>query len=329
MHPTDHLPTDPSVLSVLVMEPALKVKPWGGRRLQAELDKCLPADDLPYGESWEVADLAQGQSRVACGAWRGRPLREVVQAWGDRLCGAHGAFPLLVKFLDAREDLSVQVHPGPLHSDPAAGVASKDESWLILSDGGCVYHGFVDDDMTPSRFARALTEGQCMALLRRHDVAAGDVIRVPPGTVHAIGAGVLLLEIQQPSDTTYRLWDHERVGLDGKPRALHIQQGVEVTTFGPQPALTLTPTRADTQPGVARDVLVDVPAYRIERWSLEGQGVAVAPSPRAQVVVCLEGSVRVSWEQWGVTLSKGHSAILPAALGGVTFEGTGVCVTAV
>ena len=192
-------------------------------------------------------NLEQGQAQIASGAWAGHTLRAVMQAWGARLCGAKGPerFPLLVKFLDACEDLSVQVHPGLEHVDPAYGIASKDESWVILKDGGAVYHGFIDDEVTPERFIEALARGGVMELLRRYDVAAGDVIRVPPGTVHAIGAGVLLLEVQQPSDTTYRLWDHGRVGLDGEPRALHIHQGVGVITFGVQPPGRCAPDAAE------------------------------------------------------------------------------------
>lgn len=325
----DDLPNDASVLSVLKMTPALKIKPWGGRRLQDDLNKTLPPDGMPYGESWEVADLEQGHSQVACGAWSGHTLGAVMRAWGARLCGPHvrEAFPLLVKFLDACEDLSVQVHPGHAHANPSGGIASKDESWIILKDGGAVYHGFIDDEMTPARFTKALEAGECMTLLRRHDVAAGDVIRVPPGTVHAIGAGVLLLEIQQPSDTTYRLWDHGRVGLDGAPRPLHIDQGIEVVAFGKQPPLTCTPHHLSSQPGLEREVVVSVDAYHIERWTLSTEA-PLHPKGTAQVLVCIEGSVHLTWGSYSVRVDQGESAIVPVALEGLMICGRATCIVA-
>ncbi|MFZ9888019.1 MAG: type I phosphomannose isomerase catalytic subunit [Myxococcota bacterium] len=304
-------------LPLLPMSPLLKERLWGGHRLAQQLRKA-PVDDLrPLGESWEVADLDEGASVVAHGPCEGQTLSALVARFGAALIGTGappGRFPLLVKVIDADDDLSVQVHPGPDDLARLPGARSKDESWLILDrdDDARLLHGFVDG-VTAASFAAAVRAGTPHTLLREVRVAPGDVVRVSPGTFHAIGKGTLLLEVQEPSDTTYRVWDFGRTGPDGKPRALHIDEALTVARFGQQPAATETPTRlAD-----GHELLVDAERYRMERLHLApNDSRSLRFSPRtALVVIPTEGEVALAPGE-GPSTRAGHleTVVVPAAL---------------
>ncbi len=310
---------------ILKMRPYLRKKVWGGRKLADVFGKPLP-DASPYGEAWEVSDLAEGQSFVTNGPLAGQSLGAVIERWGTALTGPDGAaFPLLVKVLDAQDDLSVQVHPG---DDDIARLDldadSKDECWLILhaDDDGCVLHGFTEAS-TPADFRMAVEENRAAEALRRVSVQAGDVIRVAPGTIHAICKGVVLLEVQQPSDTTYRVYDYNRPGMDGNPRELHLEQAMQVSNFDVHEPAKLAASPSSTNPSA--QVLVDVDAYRIEkatgfstlRWTLD--------DARPQVIFAGAGRVRLTGGRHGVRhhveLAYGQTAVIPAGLGEVVAEG--------
>jgi mannose-6-phosphate isomerase len=301
--------------------PHLCVKVWGGRRLQTQFGKGLPSED-PYGESWEVADLPQGQSVVDTGPMVGATLHEVTTTWGAELVGSlweGDRFPLLVKILDASQDLSVQVHPGLQHESMFVGARSKDETWIILGveEGGSVLHGF-RKAVTPESFARAVADGEVVDLLRRMEVKPGDVLRVPPGTIHAICAGVVLLEIQQPSDTTYRVYDYGRPGLDGLPRPLHMDEAIAVTDFSGLVDERAVNFQSDGTSGVDWSLLVDVYAYRAERIRTS-TGLSWRVDRRSAQVLCvLEGRCRVVGAE--VELGPGQTAIVPACMGEVRLE---------
>jgi mannose-6-phosphate isomerase len=238
-------------LHPLRFEPILKERVWGGRRLAA-LGKPLPEEGPPIGESWELSDLPEGQSRVADGALAGITLGELVRERGSELLGPAsldgGAFPLLVKTIDAAETLSVQVHPDV---DAAArlGGRPKSEAWVILdaSPGAVLYLG-LRPGTTRAALEAAIAAGRVEELLRTVAVRAGDVVAVRPGTVHALGGGVLLAEVQQPSDTTYRIYDWGRLGLDGRPRALHVSESLEAVELEAAPVPLRAPTRIDLGP---------------------------------------------------------------------------------
>lgn len=321
---------------ILKMSPYLRPKVWGGRKLGDTFAKNLP-DDRPYGESWEVSDLPEGQSRVLNGPLAGRKLAEVVASWGEAMTGEgapeEAAFPLLVKILDASADLSVQVHPG--ESDIARlnlDADSKDECWIILASEarekdessaaldeelGCVLHGF-SQPTTPADFRMAVDEDRAAEALRRLKVYPGEVIRVEPGTIHAICAGVALLEIQQPSDTTYRVYDYQRPGIDGKPRALHLDEAMAVSNFDAHPPAKLTPHPSKAHPSV--EVLADAPAYRVERarqiteleWTVDARTPQVIFLAN-QASVTLSNPAQASGSP--VSLSFAQSAIIPAGVG--------------
>lgn len=214
----------------VVFEPMFKPRPWGGRSLERLLQKRLPAG--PIGESWELVSLAGEESRVRGGPLNGRNVGELIELWGTKLTGgaklASGRFPLLIKFLDAAENLSVQVHPKPAGDegdDLARGV--KHEAWCVLQAApGATIFVAAREGVTMDDFRRAGSQPSIVDLLRIWAVKPGDCYYLPSGVPHALGAGVVVAEVQTPSDVTYRLYDWGRVGLDGRPRELHVEQAL-------------------------------------------------------------------------------------------------------
>jgi len=301
------------VLYPLVCRPLLVERLWGGRRLARLYGKPLPADTL-VGEAWEVADLPAGASTIANGPLEGRTLTHVSAELGADLIGTAwpaGRFPLLVKLLDAADDLSVQVHPS---ADDCArwfpDARSKDESWVVVDaePGARVYYG-CQPGTTHAAFEAHLAAGTLLDVLQPVAVQPGDVLRVAPGTVHALGRGVAVLEVQEPSDTTYRLYDY------GRGREVHVAQGARVTriTTG---AARLRPLAREAEWG-AHELLVDVPAYRLERLTAEAV-LAWRVDPRsAQVLTLLEGAALLRADETELRLNAGDTVILPARLGGV------------
>jgi len=226
----------------LTLEPILKEKVWGGRRLE-RLNKALP-DGASVGESWELADLsatsaeggggASAHSLIANGEMRGLSIADAVLALGPNLMGTlrcdeeTGGFPLLCKYLDARENLSVQVHPSPAYAMAHPGARVKHECWFVVEaePGAKIYKG-VKAGVTRDAFGKAVRDGTVAGLMEAVPAKAGDFHVLPSGTVHALGAGVLVAEVQTPSDTTYRVFDWGRAG-----RTLHVAQALDCIDFG-------------------------------------------------------------------------------------------------
>jgi mannose-6-phosphate isomerase len=223
-----------------LLQPHLVDKPWAGSTLAARAG----ARGRGVGEAWEASSLAEGSSTIVSGPLAGSSASVL-------------SIPLLVKLIDAAEDLSVQVHPG---FGSSVHLGSKEETWLVLRAARHAHllHGF-HDHVTPASWERALDSGddaQVRACLRQVPVREGDVVHVPPGVVHAIGAGILLLEVQEPRDVTFRLWDYNRIGSDGKLRPLHRAQGAQCVRFDAQPS-PLVQAHGDT--------IIDGHNYRVMR----------------------------------------------------------------
>lgn len=240
----------------IVLEPIIKAKVWGGRRL-AKLGKQLPADQ-PAGESWELADLSStsvsggggeaAHSKIANGPLAGQSIRDAIALWGDDLLGdakltTEGGFPLLVKYLDAKEHLSVQVHPSVAYADQHQDAHLKTESWFVLDacpdpqgQPPVIYKGF-QEGVTKDDLAMAIADGTVPDIMRKETAVPGQCHTLPSGTVHALGAGVLVAEIQTPSDTTFRVYDWAKeYGREG--RELHIEQAVKCASFEHPPVAT-------------------------------------------------------------------------------------------
>ena len=290
---------------------------WGNRRLETCLGKPIgPGND--YAESWEVSDHGADQSIVDQGPLAGMALGELVQERGPELlgrCHPQSRFPLLVKFLDAALPLSVQVHPNDEQaarlSPPDAG---KTEAWYILSaDPGSTIYAGLRSGVDPEQLADAIGQGTCETLLHHFQPKAGDCLFIPAGTVHALGAGLLVAEVQQSSDTTFRLYDWNRVGPDGKPRPLHVEQGLAVVDFQLGPVNPVQPQPSD-RPWRSR--LVTCEKFIMDRWDFD-EPQAIGGDDRFHIVCVLQGAVRIEGDPQIAPLSKGGTALLPACLGSV------------
>ncbi len=200
--------------------------------------KGLPADDEPVGESWEVSAVPQHTSEVKNGPLAGCTLDQLTLAYGSLLLGKAVAkkygtqFPLLIKYIDAFRDLSIQVHPNDALAHLHHNTFGKTEMWFVMdaAPGACLYSGF-NREVTPQQVREAIDKGTICNLLAKHEVKAGDVFYIPSGRIHAICGGILLAEIQQSSDVTYRIFDYNRPGLDGQLRPLHIDRAMEALDF--------------------------------------------------------------------------------------------------
>ena len=251
----------------LRFQPIFKERVWGGRDLEELYQKTLPPN-VPIGESWEITDRPEGVSVVANGPLNGKDLRWLMEHRTGELLGSvrpqAGRFPLLVKILDAQEKLSLQVHP-PAAIAPQLGGEPKTEMWYVAHarPGAELYVG-LRRGVTRAEFQRKIKDGSVAECFHRLPVQGGDVMFLPSGRVHAIGAGIVIFEIQQNSDTTYRVFDWNRVGLDGKPRDLHVEQSLRCINFDDfEPALI----RGAIEPGAAGNVewrtLVNDPLFTV------------------------------------------------------------------
>jgi mannose-6-phosphate isomerase len=223
---------------VLQFQPIYQQRVWGGRRLETLLERALPPGP-PIGESWEIVDRAEAQSRVVGGRFGGATLRSLVKSHAAELMGPgwdpEAPFPLLVKWLDCSERLSLQVHP-PANVAPELGGEPKTENWYVAHSvpGASLFVG-MKPGTTAEHFKEKLADNTAEECVNKVAVASGDSVLVHSGQVHAIDAGNLILEIQQNSDTTFRLYDWGRVGLDGKPRTLHVEQSLRSILWSESP----------------------------------------------------------------------------------------------
>lgn len=311
--------THPS-LYPLKLAPALHSKVWGGRKLATQLGKTLPTPER-YGESWELHDSCT----VVNGRLRGRSLGELQQTYGESLVGAGhevaAGFPLLAKFIDAKDWLSIQVHPNDDQARELEGEPrGKTEAWLVLAtEPGAQLVIGVQPGTDRAQLARAIRSGGLEALLVYADVQAGDVLYLPSGTIHALGPGTLIYEIQQASDTTYRLYDWGRLGLDGQPRELHIAKGLRVANLESLPHVTHP----------QGDLLVDGAYFRTWRHRLNGEALSLRSEGCFQALTCLAGEAQInSPGHTQLNLRKGETGLLPACAESFTLQGSGSLIRA-
>lgn len=308
----------------LIFEPLLKVRVWGGRRL-ASRSADAPAE--PIGESWELTDHGADTSVCLTGKYRGKTLHELFTAHRDALCGnaidpaSPDVFPLMLKLIDPEQELSVQVHPDDAYAgQQKAGELGKTEAWYVLEakPGSKLYRG-LKPGVTKESFAASLRDGTVAELLNAFDVKEGDVVNIPAGTIHALGGGVRIAEIQQNSDTTYRVFDWNRVGLDGKPRDLHIDHAMAVSDFSADGETICTPRSMPTGPYIL-ERFVDSPKFRFERLSgCTGQPFHLSTGgERFHILTVANGTCTVSTEEGSVERGAWDSCLIPAAAGSYT-----------
>lgn len=319
-------------LPPLRFEPILKRHLWGGRRLGKVLDKPI-GEGGDYAESWEISDHHDDVSIVADGPLAGTSLRELIRTRHRELLGPalEGAteFPLLVKFIDAHQNLSVQVHPDDEQAKRLANDNGKTEAWVVLDvePGGLIYAG-LKPGVSRETFSQAIDAGTIEDLLHKFTPKEGDCILIPAGTVHAIGAGILLTEIQQMSDTTFRVFDWQRTGPDGKPRTLHIKEALEVIDFSRGPVETWKGEKTSTDGGGTREKLASCPHFALERLSAgykERGAISVGRSGRDRftILIVTVGFAELESPFGIMQLQYGQTILLPASLGACTVRPVG------
>ncbi|MDQ5979076.1 MAG: mannose-6-phosphate isomerase [Verrucomicrobiota bacterium] len=295
------------------MTPLLKFKPvyqervWGGRGLELFLGRKLPGS-TPIGESWELVDRVEAQSLVEGGPWSGRSLRELMTARGAEIMGPswpqNRPFPILVKWLDCRERLSLQVHP-PASIAAKLGGEPKTENWYVArAEPGAAVLAGLKPGVDSAVFREALKDNSAESLVHRLPTQAGDSLLIHSGVMHAIDGGNMILEIQQNSDTTYRVYDWGRVGLDGKPRAMHVEQSMASLEANTAPAPALVRTVEKTV------VLAECREFHITRHRLgRGENLSFNPGEQARIFSVVGGRLTAG----EVSLTLGDNALLPFA----------------
>ena len=310
------------MLYPFTFQPIFKQRVWGGRELERLYHKPLPPG-LPIGESWEISDRPGDVSVIANGPLAGKDLRWLMEQHATEVLGGASPrgdrFPLLIKILDAQEKLSLQVHP-PAAKAAAIGGEPKTEMWYVAQavPGAELYVG-LKRGVTRAEFESKIKTGAVAECFHRVGVRAGDAMFLPSGRVHALGAGLVIVEIQQNSDTTYRVFDWNRVGLDGKPRELHIPQSLASIDFNDfEPSLlprTFVQDGARTKRPLVRDPLFTVEAHEA------GAGASVLlPPKKMQIVALLAGQMQVCDGPGTLPLSAGQFCLVPASLVHVTLK---------
>jgi mannose-6-phosphate isomerase len=310
-----------SPLYPLTLEPFLRPMPWGGRRLASWVKTPFPAEP-PIGEAWLLSDHALHASRINNGPLAGCSVRELIERRAVDLLGRlTQRFPLLIKLLDARENLSIQVHPDDEMAERlAANEGGKTEAWHVLETAAdaSVYLG-LKPGCDRGAFLRGLGDGTAPALLNRHHPQPGETYFVPAGTIHALGGGVVVLEVQQTSDATFRLYDWGRVDFAGRPRQLHLEAGLAslretIPTAGPREPQPL-PGRRDGQRLVACDY------FQIDRFRLQDQLQLASPC----LWFGLGGKAVMTSQRGEVEVGRGELILIPACVTDAVVAAEGAC----
>jgi mannose-6-phosphate isomerase len=313
-------------LSPLVFFPIFKEKVWGGQGLRQRLDKAIPAD-TPIGESWEISAVPGDESIARGGPYPGKTLPEICAREAEELLGAvfgPASFPLLYKFIDANDRLSVQVHPDDERArSQSPGAFGKTECWYIVDakPGTEVLCGF-KQGVRLSDVKNAVLDNSLPSLCNYLSIKPGDVVFVPAGTVHATLAGTLLYEVQQTSDTTFRLYDWGRTGADGKPRALHVDAALGALDLTYHTRHIIRPAPLAAPRSVYHALRVACRYFALEEYKFLGPGECTVPAKRSfRVITVLSGSLTLSSGPVQDVFAKGESALIPASIGDLPCSG--------
>lgn len=293
---------------------------WGGTRLREEYGKISDADRI--AESWELSCHKDGESIIFNGDFAGKTLSEFIKENGNDVlgknCDKFDNFPILIKLIDAKDNLSVQVHPDNDYALRVEGEYGKTEMWYIVDcdPGAELLYGF-KGNIVKEEFERRIKDNTLLEVTNSVPVHKGDVFFIEAGTLHAIGKGILIAEIQQNSNTTYRIYDYGRVGADGKPRQLHVEKAVEVTKLTPPEYPTKAMGEIEQKDGCSVQLLSKCDYFRVNKVCVWEHCVLEASAKSFNSVLVLDGEGEID----GVKLKKGDSCFIPAGYGEYTFKG--------
>lgn len=290
---------------------------WGGRRLIEEYD--IKTDKDPAAEAWVLSCHSAGPSTVEDGEFKGQTLEQVWENHKE-ICGTNGNkfefFPILIKFIDAKNNLSIQVHPDNDYAMRVEGEYGKTEAWYILDcdEGAELILGF-NREVSVEEFKKAAQSEEMLNIVNKVKVKKGDLFFIESGTLHAICKGILLAEVQQNSNTTYRVYDYGRVGADGKPRALHIDKAADVTKLCPPTITNASEREVEKQDGGTRTHLTECDLFKMYSVETDGEYVSEAGDESFVSLLCLDGSAEVICGKKTLGMKKGESLFIPASSG--------------
>lgn len=286
---------------------------WGGTRLKTDFGKIT--DKEKAAESWELSTHPDGESIVSGGEFDGMTLSQYIKANGSDECiGTRAAefdfFPILIKLIDAKDNLSIQVHPNDEYAMRVEGEYGKTEMWYIVdcADDAYLYYG-VNRDITKSEFEERIKNNTLLEILNKVPVKKGDVFFIPSGTIHAICSGILICEVQQNSNTTYRVYDYDRRGADGKPRELHIEKAIDVSL------LTPSPKQAETN----SNILASCKYFTVEKLN-DNSDITLNKASFRSVTVT-DGNATLKLDDVTTSLAKGETVFIPAQDNTATITG--------
>lgn len=302
--------------------PYLKTVIWGGNKICDY--KGIPQEEPNIGESWEISEVPGHESVVADGTYERLSLTDLIERFGAELLGTEvarryeGKFPLLIKFIDASDNLSVQVHPDDALAQKRHGSLGKTEMWYIIgADEGAKIYAGLNRRVTPDEYVRLVENDEFQTVLAIHDAAPGDVFFLPAGRVHAIGAGNLLAEIQESSDITYRIYDYGRRDAAGNTRELHTQQAKDAIDYNVYDDYKAAP--ADT--GVKDCEIASCSHFSTRRLIIDGSMELCLDATSFTVLICVSGSADIEIEGRRRKIAAGQTVLLPAVVGDVTLTG--------
>lgn len=308
-------------MAVLKLTPAFKDYLWGGTRLRDDFQKDCDFDKI--AESWELSCHKDGPSTISNGEFKGLTLSEYIEKAGKSVlgtdCEKFDNFPILIKLIDAKDNLSVQVHPDNEYALRVEGEYGKTEMWYIVDcdEGATLLYGF-KDTISKDEFAQRIADNTLLEVTNAVPVKKGDVFFIQAGTLHAIGKGILIAEIQQNSNTTYRIYDYGRVGKDGKPRELHVEKAKDVTDLCPAKAYPETPV--EQKDGYTSKLLSSCDYFTTYAIDVESKAVLEADEKSFVSLLILEGDGKVIGDDT-VEFRKGDSIFVPAGTGKFAVDG--------
>lgn len=310
-------------MKILKLTPAIKDYIWGGTRLSKEFDMVSFTDR--QAEAWVLSCHEAGHSIVENGEDKGRTLAEVIAEKGKDCLGTNcekfSFFPILIKLIDARDNLSVQVHPDDDYAMRVEGEYGKTEAWYIMDcdEGAEIIYGF-KKDISKEEFRKSIEENTLLDYVNRVKVKKGDIFFIEAGTLHAICKGILLAEVQQNSNTTYRVYDYGRL-QNGKPRELHVEKALDVTSTKAIDASGKPMGETVKKNGYSETLLTSCELFTMKKLEIEEKATVVADSTSFVSLVCLDGNGVVMHGDTCVTLYKGESVFIPASYGEVEILG--------